>query len=558
MWGASPSISALRLVSAMGRPGCIPFHHGDCIEKPRRESGVDARSQRDRGRPTLSRGAETEELGRHVDSWSSELGEHWNLWACGGLLLLFLMGLSAPLADIDLPMHLATGAWIVHHHGVPYVEPFAWTRLGAPYYAYSWLPEITYYFLYAHGGPLALRVLHGLTFAAGGVAMLWLGRVAGWRAWTAVLMAFLSILPQFLVAPFLRPQTLLFPTVILAWGIGLRILQSDRPALWGALLLLVAAVAANSHLLFPLTALPLAIAISRDRIPVRRGALVFAALLCGWLLGPYGLQWVDVFRLNFGHNVLFSYPSPIAEFVPGFRAAVLSPGEALVAALLAIVPFAVPSESLSIRERAVFVSLWLVGLFGFGLASRALVVWFITTLPLLALALERFSPPRVPIRRVMLLTMASLPILLSLRLLLLERELGAGIASPAAPSVEPLASWLDHHVRDGVRRRMLTSFDYGSYLTWRLPGYSMSIDGRTIFPDSVAAPDAYRVAGDRSFEVGPWRSADMAILPLHFPTAAVLDTASGWVRVDTVPEGPRVPVSTGLWSRRALLEAERP
>jgi len=60
---------------------------------------------------------------------------------------------------------------IVHHHGVPYVEPFAWTRLGAPYYAYSWLPEITYYFLYAHGGPLALRTLHGLTFAAGGVAM---------------------------------------------------------------------------------------------------------------------------------------------------------------------------------------------------------------------------------------------------------------------------------------------------------------------------------------------------------------------------------------------------
>ncbi|HLB10440.1 MAG TPA: hypothetical protein VK617_12955, partial [Gemmatimonadaceae bacterium] len=413
-------------------------------------------------------------------------------------------------------------------------------------------------FLYAHGGPLALRILHGLTFAAGGAAMLWLGRVAGWRAWTAVLMAFLSILPQFLVAPFLRPQTLLFPTVILAWGIGLRILESDRPALWSALLLLVAAVAANSHLLFPLTALPFAIAISRDPIPFRRGALVFAAILGGWLLGPYGLEWVRVFRLNFGHNILFSYPSPIAEFVPGFRAAVLSPGEALVAALLAIVPSAVPSESLSTRERVVFLSLWLVGLFGFGLASRALVVWWIASLPVLALALERFPPPRLPIRRVMLVTMASLPILLSVRLLLLERDLGAGIASPSAPSVEPLASWLDHHVREGVGRRMLTSFDYGSYLTWRLPAYSMSIDGRTIFPDSVAAPDAYRVADDRSVALGPWRSADVAILPLHFPTAAVLDTAREWVRVDTVPEGPHVPVATGLWSRRSLLEAAYP
>jgi hypothetical protein len=500
----------------------------------------------------------TDEQGRHVDSWSTELGEHWVPWASGGVLLLFLMGLSAPLADIDLPIHLATGAWIVRHHVVPYVEPFAWTRLGAPYYAYSWLPEIAYYYLYTHGGPLALRVLHGLTFAAGGASMLWLARVAGWHAWTAVLMAFLSILPQFLVAPFLRPQTVLFPTVILAWGVGLRILESDRPALWGALLFVVAAAAANSHLLFPLTALPLAIAISRDPIPVRRGALMFAAVLSGWLLGPYGLQWVHVFRLNFGHNVLFSYPSPIAEFVPGFRAAVLSPGEALVAALLAIVPSVVPSESLSARERLVFLSLWLVGLFGFGLASRALVVWWITTLPLLALALERLSPPRVPIRRIMLLTMASMPILLSIRFLRLGRELGAGVASPAAASVEPLARWIDHHVRERVGRRMLTSFDYGSYLTWRLPAYSMSIDGRTIFPDSAAAPDAYRVAGDRLFEVGPWRTADLAILPMHFRTAAVLDTARGWMRVDSVPEGPRVPVAMGLWTRRSLLDAARP
>ena len=33
---------------------------------------------------------------------------------------------------------------------------------------------------------------------------------------------------------------------------------------------------------------------------------------------------------------------------------------------------------------------------------------------------------------------------------------------------------------------MFTEFNWGSELTWRLPGYSMSIDGRTIFPDSVA------------------------------------------------------------------------
>ena len=42
----------------------------------------------------------------------------------------------APLADPDLPMHLAIGEWIVAHRQVPFIEPFAWTRPGEPYFAY--------------------------------------------------------------------------------------------------------------------------------------------------------------------------------------------------------------------------------------------------------------------------------------------------------------------------------------------------------------------------------------------------------------------------------------
>ena len=78
------------------------------------------------------------------DWWRSELGARWSSWVAIGALLMFALGFAAPLADPDLPMHLATGAWIVQHHAVPWVEPFAWTRWGAPYYAYSWLPEVVY------------------------------------------------------------------------------------------------------------------------------------------------------------------------------------------------------------------------------------------------------------------------------------------------------------------------------------------------------------------------------------------------------------------------------
>jgi hypothetical protein len=98
---------------------------------------------------------------------------------------------------------------------------------------------------------------------------------------------------------------------------------------------------------------------------------------------------------------------------------------------------------------------------------------------------------------------------------------------------------------------VLTAFHYGSYLAWRLPSYSASIDGRTIFPDSAARPEAYHIAVAGAPPLGPWRSADLAIVPLKFPVAGVLDTARGWRRVAAVDSSARVPLALGLWVRDA-------
>lgn len=502
--------------------------------------------------------AATNEASALADAWSAELGAHWARWIPVGALLLFALGAAAPLADPDFPMHLATGAWIVHHHAVPFVEPFAWTRWGAPYYAYSWLPEVIYYQLYTHVGPLGVRALHGLTFSAGGASLLWMARVAGWRVWTALYLIFLSILPTILVAAYVRPQALLFPLVILAWGCGIRILDSDRPALWMAALALVAAASANSHLLFPLTALPCAIAISRTPTPWRRGGLMAAAVLAGWLASPYGLHWAAIFRLNFGHNAMLDFPSRVLEFTPGFQFARRSPICLTLVVLMAMVPWTLRDLDATPRERFVLGSLWFVGLFGFGLAGRALLVWWFAGLPALARVMDRVSPPpRGAQRRMALAVMAMLPLVLSVAFLRRTETTGADLSSTPRWSVEPLASWLDEHARPIGKPRVLTAFDYGSYLTWRLTAYSMSIDGRGIFPDSAAAPDAYWAADDGPLPLGPWQSSDLAIVPLHFPVATVLDTANGWVRVDTVPKGPRVALAVGLWVRRSWLERVR-
>src|SRR5689334_15612587 len=81
------------------------------------------------------------------EAWRDALGPAWG-WQIGFIAAcIFAAAAMRPLADPDLPIHLATGEWIVRHRAVPFVEPWAWTRAGAPFYAYSWAIECVYYLL---------------------------------------------------------------------------------------------------------------------------------------------------------------------------------------------------------------------------------------------------------------------------------------------------------------------------------------------------------------------------------------------------------------------------
>ena len=110
------------------------------------------------------------------DGWNDALGSGWRwqlaLMAC----LLFVGGFSMPFADPDFSIHLATGQWIAAHHAVPFTEPFAWTRAGAPFQAYSWAVELLYFELMAHVGPIGLSILQGTIYVAVAAVMVVLGR----------------------------------------------------------------------------------------------------------------------------------------------------------------------------------------------------------------------------------------------------------------------------------------------------------------------------------------------------------------------------------------------
>ena len=119
-------------------------------------------------------------------------GEHLKVVPLA-LLVFVLTGALAPLADPDLPTHLAVGRWIAQHGAVPTTEPLAWTRPGAPYFAYSWLPQLGMYGVMSWAGPLGLRLLYGTLLASSFGAVLYASRQMGLTSSAGLLTAALHM-----------------------------------------------------------------------------------------------------------------------------------------------------------------------------------------------------------------------------------------------------------------------------------------------------------------------------------------------------------------------------
>ena len=476
--------------------------------------------------------------------WREALGAYWRLELYLIAVLLFVAGFSLPFADPDLPIHLATGEWIAKHHAVPYVEPFAWTRPGAPFLAYSWAIELAYYEVMAHVGPLGLSALQGLVYVGLAGVMLVLGRAAGWNPWVMILMAAANLIVALGAAPYLRPQAILLLAVPLTWALVYRSLDTKR--LWGTLagLFAIAVVLANTHLLFPLMAAPCVLLLGKLPEQRSRILLVPIAILAGWLVSPYTTHLVEMFRLYFAPNPLIGPPSAIDEYKPGFLMVFTAGTSSLaIALLLAVAPWFV-APRMDVKNRALFGFLWLGGILMFTLAVRSLIVWWVVGIPIASALFALFPPPTLPV--VKTAQRAIVPaIFASVTLTGLETWLDPTLLpgnaskrylpSTNAKSIESLALWMDCNTRRSPGK-LVTMFNYGGYVPWRLPYLSESIDGRTFFPDSVARPEAYRGPYRGPALLQPWRDADIAIFPVSFPVAAVLDTAEGWRRVAMTSE----------------------
>lgn len=491
--------------------------------------------------------ADTEQSEETNSGWGRGGARLADLWLC--LAVAGLVGLLVPLDDADLPLHLLTGDWIRAHAALPVVEPFAWTRAGAPYFAYSWLPQLAYSLAWHLGGASALSLLHS-ALLMGVVWALWdLARVAHWSLWSTRLMLSLHMLLWMFVQPATRPQLVLAMALPIAWASAFRV-RHNRHVLSACVALVCAsAVAVNSHLLFPLIAAPVVVLLGAT--PVRRSSVAMwvGCLLFGWLCTPYLLQLPALFRLNFGYNALFNAASPVMEHEAGFvfvtHAAV---GTALVVTLLLLQPL-LPSFAARVsRERWWYGLSWAAGLVLFGLAIRGLLLWWLLALPVVAWSIAALPLPRTQlVQRVLpwawgvgVAGMLGQP-------LRLRAEQGATrleLPHPEARALAPVVAWLECAApsRDlaamrreaGVERAVMkgtASFNTGSYLAWAVPYVSWSIDGRTIFPDSVARPEARQELRLGAMLHPPLHDAQVVVLPVEHATNALLAASQEWRRV---------------------------
>jgi hypothetical protein len=498
------------------------------------------------------------------EQWRAALGRWWQLELALIAVLLFVTGVALPLADPDLPIHLATGEWIAKHHAVPFTEPFAWTRPGEPFQAYSWAIETLYWILISRFGPAGLNVLQGLIYVSLATVVVLLGRAAGWNPWTTILMAAGNLLIALGATPYVRPQSVLLIMLPLIWALVYHALNTNR--LWLTLVGLVtaSAVVANTHLLFPLTAAPCVLLLTIPPPDRKRIFLVPAAIALGWMLSPYSLHWWAVFTLNFAPNALFGPPTPIEEYKPGYLLLFTNGGSLFLAIGFTILPW-IAARRMDARANTLFGLLWLAGLLMFALAVRSIVVWWLMIIPVVALVVELMKEPSLPVvRTAQRAIVPAIFVVVAMAALetRLDPALQAGdissrfVPSTNARSMEPIAKWLDCYVRPEVGGRLVTIFNYGGYVPWRLPYLSESIDGRVIFADSVSRPESYANTVKGKPMLPPWRTADLAIFPVVLTVASVLDTATGWhkVAITNTVDGPSRIIGvwvTDRWWQRA-------
>ena len=248
----------------------------------------------------------------HVDGSSGM--DHFSL-----VLALLIPALIAahPLANNDLPMHLAVGNWILENGQVPNVDPFSATGHGGLWVAHEWLAATLFKSVESLGHPnflIALAVL--LSASLGGLLELIqrsFGVPALWRL--------LLLVPVWLAVGrrlMLRPHILALNLVLGVWWIT-RLGRRSPRWLWGLIPLM--ALWANVHGSFLLGIAyivgDLCIFSRGHAMPQKQRFMVAGGCLLATLINPHGLT-LYLFPFQLALDPVFT--AGVFEWLPPWTA----------------------------------------------------------------------------------------------------------------------------------------------------------------------------------------------------------------------------------------------
>lgn len=85
--------------------------------------------------------------------------------AAAVLFLLITIAAVTPIRSYDYFWHLATGRWIVEHHAIPGVDPFAVASAQLPWINGEWLYQVVLYAMHGIAGDAGISIISALLVA---------------------------------------------------------------------------------------------------------------------------------------------------------------------------------------------------------------------------------------------------------------------------------------------------------------------------------------------------------------------------------------------------------
>jgi len=230
-------------------------------------------------------------------------------------------GWKALLTDGDTGWHIRTGQYILANHAVPHQDLFSFSRPGADWFAWEWLADVIYGWLFGIGGLKAVVLFAGVLITVFATLLV---QYTLWRGANPLAAALLTLLAvggssmHFLARPHL------FTLLFLPASLWLVEVDRRRRTRWLWALIPATALWVNLHGGFVVFLALLALLVAGSAIEAMMGrgsisaAARYGALLAGCgaasLLNPYGVALhvhiIEYLRADWIRNLVQEFQAP--------------------------------------------------------------------------------------------------------------------------------------------------------------------------------------------------------------------------------------------------------